>query len=98
MADKFWVEIDAQLDKLSRATTPDEVISILGGKEAASSGDAFFAGSGGDHQVSEALVEAGWRYAWSEASYYWAMRAPNSQDGITYVEGDIYRGVQSPPV
>lgn len=91
--DKFWEAIDMQLAELRTAASADDVVRILGGKASASSGDAFFAGSGGDGSVEEALHAAGWVHAWREAHYHWAMRAPNG-DGITYVEGDIYRGVR----
>lgn len=90
----FWARIDAQIESLKTAKSPDDVIRILGGSEEASSGDAFFGGSGGDQSVEGALAEAGWSHVWREAHYYWAMRAPNG-DGITYVEGDIYRGIQA---
>lgn len=93
MLDGFWAAIDAQLESLKHATTADEVIAILGGKDGASVGDAFFAGSGGDGSVEDSLVDAGWSYAWREAHYYWAMRSPKG-DGITYVEGDVYKGIQ----
>src|SRR5205809_196464 len=61
-----------------------------------SAGDAFFAGSGGDGSAYSSLDKAGWSTAWWEAGYYWAMRAPDGRSGITYVEGDIYDGVQKP--
>jgi hypothetical protein len=88
---EFWDAIDAQLAELASAGGADDVIRILGGAEQASSGDAFFAGSGGDGSVREALAQAGWVVVWSEASYYYVMQSPNG-DLITYVEGDIYRG------
>lgn len=99
-----WDEISGQLRSLESAKSADEVIAVLTDAEASptvwaeygtSSGDAFFAGSGGDDSVEEALEEAGWRHVWREASYYWAMRAPDGS-GVTYVEGDVYRGVQQP--
>lgn len=93
--DEFWATIDKQLTELERAKTADDVIRVLGGAAGASSGDAFFAGSGGDRSVEDALDRAGWSYVWRQASYYWAMCAPNG-DGITYVEGDVYRGIQRP--
>jgi hypothetical protein len=94
--DGFWAAIDHQLEQLRTATTVDEVIGILGGKHPDSSGDAFFAGGGGDGSVYESLREAGWEVAWFDAGYYWAMRTPDGRDGITYVEGDIMRGVRKP--
>jgi hypothetical protein len=96
--DAFWQEIDAQLAQLCTAQTAQEVITILGGKHPDSSGDAFFGGSGGDGSVYESLMAAGWSVAWWEAGYYWAARQPDGHDGITYVEGDIMRGVQKPIV
>lgn len=92
--DGFWAQIDAQLEELKQAKTADDVIRILGGADQASAGEAFFAGSGGDGRVEDSLETAGWTFAWREAHYYWAMHAPNG-DGITYVEGDIYRGIQN---
>jgi hypothetical protein len=94
--DGFWAVIDAQLDQLTRAKTADEVIAVLGGAESASAGDAFFAGSGGDGSVYESLMTAGWRVVWFVAGYYWAAEQPDGKDGITYVEGDVYRGIQKP--
>jgi hypothetical protein len=90
--DGFWDAIDAQLKRLKTARTSAEVIEILGGKAAASVGDAFFGGDGDD--MWGVLSDAGWSVAWSEAGYFWAMRSPDGQSGITYVEGDIYDGVQ----
>lgn len=84
----FWAHIEAQLDELRTAQSADDVIRIL---DAPSSGDAFFAGGGGDVTPMEPLSEAGWRVTWAEANYYYVMRAPNG-DLITYVEGDVYRG------
>lgn len=89
----FWAAVDRQLKELETAATADDVVRILGGSEQASSGDAFFAGSGGDGSVEDALDKAGWTHVWRRAPYYWAMKSP-SGDGITYVEGDIYRGIQ----
>jgi hypothetical protein len=85
---EFWDNINTQLAELRTARTADDVIRIL---DPPSSGDAFFAGSGGGDTVEEALGEAGWQVTWSEAHYYYVMRAPNG-DMITYVEGDVYRG------
>jgi hypothetical protein len=88
----FWDDIARQLGELTSARTADDVLRILPGGE--SSAEGFFAGSGGDDTVMEALQEAGWSVTWATASYYWVMRAPNG-DKITYVEGDIFRGDQA---
>jgi hypothetical protein len=91
----YWDGIEAGLERISsvKPQTYAEVWAILdtlpGGE--VSSGDAFFGGSGGDLSLSEVLSNAGWRYVWSEASYYWCMRSP-AGDVITYVEGDVYQG------
>lgn len=85
----FWQVIDGQLAELRKAKSAADVIRILGGKENASSGDAFFAGGGGDDGVWDALTDAGWGVIWSEADYYFRIQAPNG-DIIEYVEGDIY--------
>jgi hypothetical protein len=90
--DGFWSTIGLQLTRLETARSADEVIAILGGSAGASAGDAFFAGSGGDGRVEDSLITAGWSYEWREASYHWAMRSPTG-DGVTYVEGDVYRGI-----
>jgi hypothetical protein len=92
--DTFWRAIEEQCQELRSAKTAAEVIAILnrpGSPSEPSSGDAFFAGSGGDTQLDDCLHEAGWSYAWREASYYWAMRAPDGSL-LTYVEGDVYLG------
>ena len=85
--DKFWEAIDAQLALLTKAATAADVIKILGG----AGEKAFFAGSGGDGTVFDALRDAGWATETYEASYYWCLKAPNG-DLISYVEGDVYVG------
>ncbi|MGW5773128.1 hypothetical protein ACWEVY_28750 [Streptomyces longwoodensis] len=103
MTDTFWTAVRAQLKELKSAKSADDVIRILSpernpyriedpnwdGIDGAAQG--FFAGSGGEDTVDEALDEAGWRYLWSRANYWWAMQAPDGSV-ITYVEGDVYRG------
>jgi hypothetical protein len=95
----FWRVIDEQLAELRTAATADDVLRILAvdknpyGDPDIAAGEAFFAGSGGDETVLDALTHAGWTVVWEKAPYWWAMEAPNG-DRITYVEGDIYRGGQ----
>lgn len=93
MSNEFWQRIDMQLDALKTARSATDVIAIL---DEPSSGDAFFAGSGGDGDVASSLREAGWDMVMYDAHYYWVMRAPNG-DLITYVEGDVFRGNQMLP-
>ncbi|WP_328377056.1 hypothetical protein OHB13_11940 [Streptomyces sp. NBC_00440] len=92
MWDNFWKLIDAQLKELESAKGADDVMRILG-KDEPSAGEAFFAGSGGDDAVSESLITAGWSYVWAEWEQHYAMKAPDGS-GITYVEGDVYRGTE----
>jgi hypothetical protein len=96
--DDFWAVIRAQLTELESAQSADDVIRILslernpyGYGAEISSADGFFAGSGGDDTVAEALETAGWTTVWTRAAYYYAMRAPDGSL-ITYIEGDIYKG------
>lgn len=98
MADAFWATIREQLAELKTAKTADDVIRILshernpyGYNNADGAASGFFAGSGGDGTVWDALDDAGWIMTWSESGIYYTMRAPSGSE-ITYVEGDIYRG------
>jgi len=95
----YWQGIDAGLAKIAadKPQTFDGVKAILdtmpGGDtdNACDRAGAFFGGSGGDRTLSEALHFAGWRYVWSNASYYWCMRSTTGAM-LTYVEGDVYEG------
>lgn len=98
MSDGFWAVIAAQLKDLESAKSADDVLRVLSydrtpypSGSPMSTADGFFAGSGGDGTVDDALDDAGWTYVWSRAAYWWAMQAPDGSV-ITYVEGDIYRG------
>lgn len=96
MIDEFWAAVKAQLAELESAKSADDVIRILSNETnplgpGSSAGDGFFAGSGGDDSVWDALYEAGWTQVWAEAAYFYVMRAPDGSM-ITYIEGDIYRG------
>jgi len=98
----YWGGIKEGLAQIAadKPQTFDEVKAILDflpgsapmdGEDSMVAGETFFGGSGGDETLDEALYEAGWRYVWSEANYWWAMRSPTSEV-LTYVEGDVYRG------
>jgi hypothetical protein len=95
MTDNFWAVIQAQVGELTSAATAQDVLRILATERAPGNplvaGDGFFAGSGGDDSVWEALSEAGWQIIWSRADYYFVAKAPDGST-ITYVEGDIYLG------
>ena len=99
----FWGAVKQQLTELRTAASADDVLRILSVDRCPyrledpnwdgidGKAEGFFAGSGGDDTLWDALIDAGWETVWSEAAYYYAMRAPNG-DVITYCEGDIYRG------
>ncbi|MFF7115443.1 hypothetical protein ACFY91_24470 [Streptomyces albogriseolus] len=87
--DTFWAAIAEQLQELRTAKNADDVLSTLASGHGLDRG--FFAGSGGDDTVSDALYAAGWELVWAESSIYYTMRAPDGSM-ITYIEGDIYRG------
>jgi len=96
MTDTFWQTVKQQVTELQSAGSADDVVHILSKERNpyghdSIAGDGFFAGSGGDDSVNEALSTAGWKYVWCKAGYYWAMRAPDDSI-ITYIEGDIYKG------
>ena len=96
--DDFWEIVDAQLLELKTAKSADDVLAILSRERNPYrdhdmvSGDGFFAGGGGDATPADPLYEAGWTTIWFEAPYYWALRSPDGESAITYVEGDVYRG------
>lgn len=100
MPDNFWAAITAQLNEIKTARTADDVIGILNRYGSPSAGDAFFAGSGGDDCLWDALDDAGWEQVWSslkpgEGHCFYVMRAPYG-DLPTYIEGDVYRGDTRP--
>ncbi|MFD6470799.1 hypothetical protein [Streptomyces goshikiensis] len=102
MSERFWTAVAEQLAELESARSAEDVLRILshdrnpyGPDRGGRAGDAYFAGSGGDRTVNEALRTAGWTTVWAEAPYYYVKRAPDGSL-ITYIEGDIYRGDRRP--
>lgn len=108
MSRAFRDAIKAQLSELRTATTDDDVLNILAHERnpyvlenpswEGAAGDGFFAGSGGDDDVEDALSDAGWERVWTspksgEAHCYFVMRSPKGSL-ITYCEGDVYRGAK----
>lgn len=103
MADPFWSAIRAQIAELRTAKTADDVIRTLSpernpyriddpnwdGMDGGAQG--FFAGSGGNDDVWDALDDAGWVQVWAASALYYVMRAPDGSM-VTYIEGDVYRG------
>jgi hypothetical protein len=96
---EFWELIAEQVRQLGEAKTADDVIRICPAQPGMSgNADGFFGGSGGDESIEGALAGAGWTWAWREAHYHWAMIPPGGdrRQGITYVEGDLYKGIHKP--
>lgn len=94
----FWIKIKAQHSELRSARSAADVLRILSpernpygpdwdGQDPGT--DGFFAGSGGDDSVRDALDDAGWALVWAESGIYYAMCAPDGTV-ITYCEGDVY--------
>ena len=93
----FWGAIEAQLTLIRSLPmiTTEQVIDVLDEPGSIGCGDAFFAGSGGDYQLSEALFDAGWDIHSIEGDYHWTATHPRTGDSLTYCEGDVYRGIRA---
>ncbi|MGN6325793.1 hypothetical protein [Pseudolysinimonas sp.] len=85
----FWAHIDDQLRRI-REEKPDTFEKLKEVLDPPSSGDAFFAGSGGDDQLGDAMSDAGWMVHWQEGDYLWVAHHPITGAQIEYVEGDVY--------
>jgi hypothetical protein len=92
--DDYWRNYETCLDRILGGVTVDELIRTCNEHFAPSVGDAFFPG-GGDRNLLGTLCDAGWSPVWVQADYYFAAK-DTAGSGITYVEGDIYWGVQRP--
>lgn len=81
----FWQEIARQVKAITetKPDTFDKLTTILGAP--------FYAGSGGDNQMFDLLIEAGWRITWSEADYHFKAEHPVTGERLEYVEGDLYK-------
>lgn len=104
----FWAQIDHQLERIAtEGASFDDVREVLlderydaiviensrnGARDFGTDG-AFFAGSGGDASLRDALKRAGWRIVQYEAAYYYVVRS-TAGDHLTYCEGDVLRGNQ----
>lgn len=86
--DPFWAEVDRKLD-LIEASKPDTaaaVLAALGSTERT----GFFEGSGGDRQLLDSLLLAGWKVSEYEAIYFWTAKHPRTASTLEYIEGDVY--------
>ncbi len=90
----FWDEIKQVLAVAAQAKTADELIAAVrtGPDQSAGSGDAFFAGSGGDDQLIGAVRASGhWAIDRIEYDYWWKAVSKVDGSAIEYIEGDLYR-------
>lgn len=90
---KFWEAIDAQLDAIEseKPDTVAAVIDIIGHAHGTREpGAGFFAGSGGDRQLRESLVAAGWKITWSDWYHHYEATHPATGQRLEYIEGDVY--------
>jgi hypothetical protein len=92
----FWNHYEQGCNELRGVQTVDEVMRICKSHYGSSSGEALFPGGSGDEDLFSILLDAGRTPAWIQAGYYFAIRQPDSRDGLTYIEGDLERGVQEP--
>lgn len=104
----FWPQIDHQLERITaeRPDTFDGVRDILldlgydevvleihrNGPRPFNLDSAFFAGSGGDATLRNALEAADWWVLESQAPYYYSMIHRGTGQTLTYIEGDVVRG------
>lgn len=95
MSDQFWEHIDTVLRAAASTSTVDQLVLALKIGPDQDSRDlgaaAFFAGSGGEKQLADALDGSRWDVSFVEGDYHW--KAVSKTDGsvIEYIEGDVYR-------
>lgn len=93
MADEFWTAIADVLSEARKARTADELIAAvkMGPSQDSGCADAFFAGSGGDTGLVEALDRSGWAVKFIEGDHRWWARSFVDGSTIEYIEGDVYK-------
>ena len=94
--DDFWNAYEKGCEELAWVQTVDEVMRICKAHFGSSSEEAFFPGGSGDVELLSILEEAGWRPVWTKAYYYFTIRQPDGKEGLTYIEGDLARGIRKP--
>lgn len=88
--DRFWSAVADYLEQAKTSPTAAALIELTNRYWDRSSGDAFFAGSGGDEQLFDAIAtNPAFTFDWIEADYYWSASDRNG-DRVEYVEGDLY--------
>lgn len=91
VAEQFWDEIRRVLASAGQAATADELIAVVatGPDQTSGSEDAFFAGSGGNDQLLDALDTSVWEVFDIKAQYWWKARSRRDDSAIEYIEGDV---------
>lgn len=101
----FWGQIDHQLGRIrtEKPQTFSGLREILmdpaydqitqdvnrNGARSFGPGQAFFAGSGGDDTVFDALLDAGWMVTKFIADYHYTAIHPTTRGALSYTEGDL---------
>lgn len=94
MPDQFWEAVATSLAAAAKASTADELVAAvkLGPDQGSGSGEAFFAGSGGETQLHEVLAESdNWDIDWIEYDYHWTATSRADGSVVEYTEGDLDR-------
>jgi hypothetical protein len=97
MPQGFWPQITHQLERIveEKPSTFEQIREILNDpaytaiSERPAGDSAFFAGSGGDATLYEALRLAGWQVGRYQATYHYVMSNNLTGEEITYIEGDV---------
>lgn len=101
----FWKQIDHQLERIRTEYPNtfarireilldpgyDEVLAYTqqNGTQTWTQRQAFFAGSGGDDTLFDALLDAGWMATRFEADYDYTALHPGTGQVLRYTEGDL---------
>ena len=90
--DGYWAAYDATLARVraERPSTFAELKAILDGFRLASSGDAFFPSQSADDELSDALMDVGWRLHFIDGGYVYEARNLLGVLQFEFVEGDLY--------
>jgi hypothetical protein len=90
--DGYWAKYAETLALVreQRPVTFSHLRAILDRFEPASSGDAFFPSQSADDELSDALMEIGWRIDFEEGGYVYEAYNPAGKLIFRFVEGDLY--------
>lgn len=93
LTDPFWAAVASSLERAANASTAAELVDAVYSGPDQGSGDstasAFFAGSGGDDQLVEALSQD-WTVKYITGPLHWTARSRVDGSVVVYIEGDLY--------